>query len=69
MYLQINTVKYDTDGEIANTYENLQIVPSQFFTDKLIFIYIRYNLNIYWDSTSPINGEWVFSPSPIFGKF
>ncbi len=48
MYLQINTVKYDTDWEITNTYENLQIVWSQFFTDKLIFIYIRYNLNIYW---------------------
>jgi hypothetical protein len=27
---------------------NLQIVRSQFFTNKLIFIYIRYNLNIYW---------------------
>ncbi len=45
MYLQI---KYDTDREITNTYENLQIVWSQFFTDKLIFIYIRYNSNIYW---------------------
>ncbi len=40
MYLQINTVKYDTDQEITNTYENLQIVRTQFFTDKLIFIYI-----------------------------
>jgi hypothetical protein len=48
MYLQINTIKYDTDWEITNTYENLQIVWSQFFTDKLIFIYIRYNSNIYW---------------------
>ncbi len=47
MYLQINTVKYDTDQEIMNTYENLQIVWTQFFTDKLIFIYIRYNSNIY----------------------
>ena len=45
MYLQI---KYDTDREITNTYENLQIVRTQFFTDKLIFIHIRYNLNIYW---------------------
>ncbi len=42
------TNKYDTDREIMNTYENLQIVWTQFFTDKLIFIYIRYNLNIYW---------------------
>ncbi len=48
MYLQINTIKYDTDLEITNTYENLQIVRSQFFTDKLIFIYIQYNSNIYW---------------------
>ena len=48
MYLQINMVKYDTDREIMNTYENLQIAQTQFFTDKLIFIYIRSNLNIYW---------------------
>ncbi len=48
MYLQINTIKYNTDREITNTYENLQIVWSQFFTDKLIFVYIRYNSNIYW---------------------
>ncbi len=48
MYLQINMIKYDTDQEITNTYENLQIVRSQFFTDKLIFIYIQYNSNIYW---------------------
>jgi hypothetical protein len=48
MYLQINTIKYDTDWEITNTYENLQIIRSQFFTDKLIFVYIRYNSNIYW---------------------
>jgi hypothetical protein len=31
-----------------NTYENLQIVQSQFFTDKLIFVNIRSNSNIYW---------------------
>jgi hypothetical protein len=31
-------VKYDADWEIMNTYENLQIVQSQFFTDKLMFI-------------------------------
>ncbi len=30
MYLQINTLKYDADWEITNTYENLQIVQSQF---------------------------------------
>ncbi len=38
MYLQINIVKYNADREIMNTYKNLQIVQSQFFTDKLIFI-------------------------------
>ncbi len=37
IYLQINTVKYDADWEIMNTYENLQIVWLQFFTEKLIF--------------------------------
>ncbi len=37
------------DQEIMmNTYENLQIVQYQFFPDKLIFIYIWSNLNIYW---------------------
>ena len=41
-------VKYDTEREIMNTYENLQILRSQFFTDKLILVYIRYNSNIYW---------------------
>ncbi len=48
MCLQINTVKYNASREIMNTYENLQIIQSQFFTDKLIFIYIWSNLNIYW---------------------
>jgi hypothetical protein len=38
MYLQINTVKYNADQEIMNTYKNLQIVQSQFFTDKPIFV-------------------------------
>jgi hypothetical protein len=40
--------KYDANQEIMYTYENLQIDQSQFFTDKLIFIYIWFNLNIYW---------------------
>ncbi len=48
MYLQINMVKYNADGEITNIYEKLQIVQSQFFTDMLLFIYIRSTLNIYW---------------------
>jgi hypothetical protein len=48
MYLQINTLKYDIDREIAITHENLQIVPSQFFTDMLIFIYIRSNSKMFW---------------------
>jgi hypothetical protein len=41
-------VKYDANQEITNTYENLQIVQTQFFTDKIIFVYIWSNLNIYW---------------------
>jgi hypothetical protein len=48
MCLQINMLKYNADWEIMNTYKNLQIVWSQFFTDKLIFISIKSNLNIYW---------------------
>jgi hypothetical protein len=46
--IQINTMKYDANREITNTYENLQIVGSQFFTNKLLFFYIRKNSNIYW---------------------
>ena len=38
VYLQINMVKYDADWENTDTCENLQIVQSQFFTDKLIFV-------------------------------
>ncbi len=41
-------VKCDANWEIMNTYENLQIVWCQFITNKLIFIYIQSNLNIYW---------------------
>jgi hypothetical protein len=41
-------VKYNGNQEITNTYENLQILRSQFFTNKLIFIYIMSKLNIYW---------------------
>ncbi len=48
MYLQINTVKYNTDREIMNIYENLWIVWSQFCTDRLLFIYIQSTSNIYW---------------------
>ncbi len=40
-------VKYDTDREIMNTFENLKIVWTEFFTDKLILVYIRYNSYIY----------------------
>jgi hypothetical protein len=48
IYLQINTVKYYADWEMMNTYENFKIVWSQFFIDKLIFIYIQSYSNIYW---------------------
>ncbi len=41
----MNMVKYDANQEIMRT---LQIVQSQFFTNKLIFIYIWSNSNIYW---------------------
>ncbi len=47
MYLQINTVKYYANQEITKPYENLQIVQSQFFTDKLMFVYIWSNSNIF----------------------
>ncbi len=62
MYLQINTVKYEVHQEISITYENLQIVWSQFFTDLLIFVYILSNsknlfVYQYSDSTCSINGE------------
>ncbi len=42
-------VKYNADWEIMNTYDSLQIVWSQFFTDKPYFINIQFNLNI-WTS-------------------
>ncbi len=41
-------VKYNADWEITNIYENLQIVWSQFFTNMLLFIYIRSTWNMYW---------------------
>jgi hypothetical protein len=41
-------VKYNVEPEITITYENLQIVRSQFFTDLLIFIYIWSNSKIFW---------------------
>jgi len=41
-------VKYYADWEITNIYENLQTVWSQFFTVKLLFIYIRSTLYIDW---------------------
>jgi hypothetical protein len=43
-----NMVKYNADQEITNTYENLQIVQNQFFTDMLIFIYIWSSLKTFW---------------------
>ncbi len=48
MYLQINTVVYDTDWEIENIYENSQIIWSQICTHRLLFVYIWSTLNIYW---------------------
>jgi hypothetical protein len=48
VYLQVNTGKYNADCEIMKSYEYLQIVQSQFFTDKLKLVSIWYNSNIYW---------------------
>jgi hypothetical protein len=48
VFLQINTVKYNTDREIMNIYKNLQIVQTHFFTDILLFVNIRSTSNIYW---------------------
>ncbi len=48
IYLQINMVTYDAEQEIMNNYENLEIVWSQFVTNKLIFIYIQSISYIYW---------------------
>ena len=52
-------VKYYADWEITNNYENLQMVWSQFFTDKLLFIYIWSNLNIYWFISIQIWCKWT----------
>ncbi len=38
-------VKYDANWEVMNTYENLQIVWSKFFTDKLIYLLVYRYLN------------------------
>ncbi len=59
MYLQINMVKYDADREITNIYGNLQTVWSQFFTDKLLFIYIRSTSNIYWFIGIRMRWQWI----------
>ncbi len=48
VFSQINMVKYDTDREITNIYENLQIVQTLFFTDMLLFVNIQSTSNIYW---------------------
>ncbi len=57
-------VKYDDDREIMNTYENLQIVRSQFFTGKLILIYIWSNSVFVFDQFD--NSKSVFGLSQFF---
>ena len=59
MFVQINTVKYDANWEITNTCEKLQIVWSQFFTNKLIFVYIQSNLNFYLFISIQIRLQWI----------
>jgi hypothetical protein len=51
LYLGINTVKYNAAWEIMITYDNLQIVWLQFFSDMLIFIFgpiwISFGLSVF----------------------
>ncbi len=54
----MNMVKHHADQEIMHTYANLQIVWSQFSTNKLIFIHILSNLNIYWLISIRIQLVW-----------
>ncbi len=56
--LLINMVKYDANQEIMNSYENLQLVRSQFLTNKLVFIYI-----IYWFIGIQIRSQWIHTNS------
>jgi len=55
----MDMVKYNANRESINAYENLQIVRSQFFTDKLILIYIWSNSNIYWFICIWICCQWI----------
>jgi hypothetical protein len=59
MYLQINTVKCDADGEIMNIYKNLQLVRSQIFTDMILFVYIWSTSNIYWFTSIRIHCQRI----------
>jgi len=64
-------VKYNADQEIMNIYENLQIVRTHFFPDMLLFINIRYNLNIlfvyrYSDSLPMNINEELFGYFQLF---
>ncbi len=43
----MNTVKYNANQENMNSSDNLQIVRSHFFTDRLLFFYIQSNMNTY----------------------
>jgi len=47
--LQINIAKYNADQEIMNSYENLKIVWSQFFTEAFILsiIWISIGLSVF----------------------
>jgi hypothetical protein len=51
-------VKYDVDREVMITYENLQIVWSQFFTNLPIFGLIQKSFGLsVSDLTGSINGK------------
>ncbi len=51
-------VKYDANWEITNTYEFTNSLISV-FTDKVIFIYIRSNSNIYWFISIRVCCQWI----------
>ncbi len=62
-------VKYNANWEIMNTYKNLQIVQSQFFSDNLIFVYIQSNSIIYSDLLPTNTNEYLFGYIWLFVIF
>jgi hypothetical protein len=46
VFLQINTIKYDTDWVITNIYKNLQIVRTHFCTNMLLFSLLQISIGL-----------------------